>query len=376
MEKYNNLVKYKGKKVLCALSGGVDSTVSAMLLKEAGAEVIGITMKTWDYVSSGVDIASNKTTGCCSLDDINDARSLCVDYDIPHYIHDIRKDFNDSVINNFIDEYMSGRTPNPCILCNTHIKWGALLKIADQLHCDYIATGHYAIIRNENGRYILSSGLDATKDQSYVLWGLTQEVLARTIFPVGGYEKTAIRKMALDRGYEALASKGESYEICFIPDNNYRAFLSRKRDIKKGNFIDINGNVIGEHDGFPYFTVGQRRGFGSFGVEPHFVTNINSKTNEVTLGLEKDLMRRSIIVNKVNTVKFKYDELDGMEVLANVRYRGKTSMAKITCLGDEKVRLDFVHEIKTITKGQSSVFYDPNSSSDVIGGGHIYDVIN
>jgi tRNA-specific 2-thiouridylase len=366
---------YIKKRVLCAMSGGLDSTVSAMLLKEQGFEVIGITMKTWDYVSSGVDIATNKTTGCCSLDDINDARSLCVDYDIPHYIHDIRKDFNDSVINNFIDEYMAGRTPNPCILCNTHIKWGALLKIADSLGCEYIATGHYAVIRKENGRYILSSGLDATKDQSYVLWGLTQEVLARTIFPVGGYEKTAIRQMAMDRGYEALAKKGESYEICFIPDNNYRAFLSRKKDIKKGNFIDTDGVVMGTHDGFPYFTVGQRRGLGVYDTQARFVTQINPKTNEVTLGFEKDLMRQSMIVKKVNTVKFKYDELDGMDVLANVRYRGKTSLAKITCLGNESVRVDFYHEVKTISAGQSTVFYDPNSHSDVIGGGHIHEVL-
>lgn len=374
-----NLSKYKGKKVLVALSGGIDSTVSAVLLKEAGAEVIGITMKTWDYASSGVDIASNKSTGCCSLDDINDAREICVANDIPHNIYDIRNSFNDSVINNFIDEYMAGRTPNPCILCNTHIKWGALLKIADQLHCDYIATGHYAIIRNENGRYVLSSGVDVTKDQSYVLWGLTQEVLARTIFPVGEYEKTEIRQMAADRGYEALSKKGESYEICFIPDNNYRAFLSRKREINKGNLIDTSGKVIGTHDGFPYFTVGQRRGLGIGDLvspEPLYVVDINPKTNEVTIGIEKNLMKQSMIVKKVNTIKVDYDTLDGMEVLANVRYRGKTTLGKITCLGNEALRIDFNHQVRTITAGQSTVFYDPNNPMDVIGGGHIHEVIN
>jgi len=373
METSNNL--NIDKKILVALSGGIDSTVSAILLKEQGFDVIGVTMKTWDYTSSGVVESSKKTTGCCSLDDINDARQVCVDYDIPHYIHDIRNDFNDSVVNNFIDEYMEGRTPNPCIICNTHIKWGALLRIADKLDCKYIATGHYANIRKEDDRYILSSGVDVTKDQSYVLWGLTQEVLARTIFPVGGYEKTQIRQMALDRGYADIAKKSESYEICFIPDNNYRAFLSRKRDITKGNFLDTAGNVIGTHDGFPFFTIGQRRGLGITNTEPYYVTDINPITNEVMLGREVDLMRQSMIVSNVNIIKYSYALLNGMDVLANVRYRGKTVLGNVTCLGDRMIRIDFNHQIRAITAGQSSVFYDPSNPSDVIGGGHIHQVI-
>ena len=371
----NDLTIYKGKRVLCAMSGGIDSTVSAILLKEAGCDVIGLTMKTWDYASSGVANGSSKTTGCCSLDDINDARAICVDYGIRHHNHDIRNDFSDAVINNFVDEYLSGRTPNPCILCNTHIKWGALLKIADQLKCDYIATGHYAIIRNENGRYLLSSGVDVTKDQSYVLWGLPQEVLARTIFPVGGYQKTQIRKIALDRGYPDMASKSESYEICFIPDNNYRAFLSRKREINMGNYLDTSGNVIGTHDGFPYFTIGQRRGLGVTGTEPYYVTDINPITNEVTLGKEGDLMRQSMIVKNINTIKYPFEMLDGMEVLANVRYRGKTVLGSITVIDNDTIRIDFQHQVRAITAGQSSVFYDPKAPNDVIGGGHIYEVL-
>lgn len=185
--------------------------------------------------------------------------------------------------------------------------------------------------------------------------------------------------MALDRGYEALSKKGESYEICFIPDNNYRAFLSRKREINKGDFIDTDGNVIGQHDGFPYFTVGQRRGLGMGSVLdntiPHYVVDINPKTNQITLGGENDLMRQSMIVKKINTIKVDYDALDGMEVLANVRYRGKTTLGKVTCLGDETVRVDFNHQVRTITAGQSTVFYDPNNPADVIGGGHIHEVL-
>ena len=365
----------KDKRVLCAMSGGIDSTVSAMLLKEAGMTVVGVTMKTWDYATSGVADGSKKTTGCCSLDDINDARAVCVDFGIPHYIHDIREDFNGAVVNDFIDEYMNGRTPNPCIMCNTHIKWGALLRIADKLDCEYIATGHYAIIRNENDRYILSSGIDVTKDQSYVLWGLKQEVLSRTLFPVGGYEKSQIRQMALDRGYKELATKSESYEICFIPDNNYRAFLSRKREITKGNFLDTSGNVIGTHDGYPFFTIGQRRGLGISDGTPLYVVEINPKTNEVTLGRENDLMRQSMVVSNVNSIKYPYGLLNGMEVLANVRYRGRTVLGHVTCLGDNKIRIDFNHQVRAITPGQSSVFYDPANPADVIGGGYIHEVV-
>src|SRR5574343_1721420 len=209
----------KHGKVLVAMSGGIDSSVTAMMLHEQGYEVIGITMKTWDYESSG---SSKRETGCCSLDSINDARTLAVDHGFPHYILDIRGEFGDHIINNFVEEYLAGRTPNPCVLCNTHIKWEALLKRADQLDCQYIATGHYANVRKEGDRHVVSKGLDESKDQSYVLWGLTQNSLSRTKFPLGKYEKSAIRQMALDWGYEEIARKSESYEICFVPNNDYR----------------------------------------------------------------------------------------------------------------------------------------------------------
>ena len=239
----------KKGRVLVAMSGGVDSSVAAIMLHEQGYEVIGITMKTWDYASSG---GSTKETGCCSLDSINDARSLAVNYGFPHYILDIRSEFGDFVIDNFVDEYIAGRTPNPCVLCNTHIKWEALMKRADKLDCEFIATGHYANIRlHDNDRYVISKGRDDHKDQSYVLWGVSQENLARTQFPLGGFTKNEIRQMALEMGQRELANKSESYEICFVPDNDYRAFLRHKRpeldqEIGPGNFILTDGTVVGQ----------------------------------------------------------------------------------------------------------------------------------
>ncbi|MEJ7768578.1 MAG: tRNA 2-thiouridine(34) synthase MnmA, partial [Chitinophagaceae bacterium] len=231
-------------KVLVAMSGGIDSTVTALMLHHEGYEVVGITMKTWDYATSG---SSKKETGCCNLDSFNDARMAAVDNGFPHFILDIREEFGDFVIENFVDEYLAGHTPNPCVMCNTHIKWRALLKRADALNCEFIATGHYGIIRqHDNGRYLVSKGVDETKDQSYVLWGLQQDLLGRTLLPLGSYRKTEIRQMAMDFGYPELAKKAESYEICFVPDNDYRGFLKKKvpgleERVTGGNFIDKHG---------------------------------------------------------------------------------------------------------------------------------------
>jgi tRNA-specific 2-thiouridylase len=204
------------------MSGGVDSTVTALMLHEQVYEVVGITMKTWDYDSSG---SSSKETGCSNLDSFNDARQEAMHHGFPHFILDIREEFGSFVVENFVEEYIAGRTPNPCVMCNTHIKWRALLKSANALNCDFIATGHYAsIYRHNNQRYVISKGKDETKDQSYVLWGLQQDLLSRTILPLGNYHKTEIRQMAHDFGYPELAKKSESYEICFVPDNDYRGF--------------------------------------------------------------------------------------------------------------------------------------------------------
>ena len=351
-----------------AMSGGIDSTMASLILHEEGYEVIGLTMKTWDYESSG---GSRKETGCCSLDSINDARQLAVDCGFPHTILDIRDEFGDFIIDNFVDEYIAGRTPNPCVLCNTHIKWEALLKRADMLRCQYIATGHYAQIHKKNGRYIVSKGLDESKDQSYVLWGLKQECLKRTIFPMGKYHKKDIKQMALDRGYKALADKNESYEICFIPDNDYRGFLKRRVEgleakVKGGSFITTDGKKIGTHEGYPFYTIGQRKLGISLGPNPTYVVGIDPEKNNVIVGTKQDLEKQVMFIRDVNYLK--YTEIDdGMELLVKVRYKHKGEMATITKNG-KNLKVLFHNKVSGIAPGQSAVIYEGN---DLVAGGFI-----
>jgi tRNA-uridine 2-sulfurtransferase len=359
----------KHGRVLVAMSGGIDSSVAAVMLHEQGYEVIGMTMKTWDYASSG---SSKKETGCCSLDSINDARNIAVNLGFPHYILDIREEFGDYVINHFTDEYLAGRTPNPCVLCNTHIKWDALLRRADKLDCEFIATGHYANLREENSRFVISKGLDENKDQSYALWGISQASLSRTMYPLGKLRKTEIREMAMERGFVELVNKSESYEICFVPDNDYRGFLKRRvkgleEEVNGGEFVLEDGSVVGKHEGYPFYTVGQRKGLGIALGYPVYVTEIQKDNNRVILGTFDELSRNGMYVNQLNLSK--YSALDGerKDTITKVRYNDPGTPAVIEQVGDT-MKVFFGKGVSAIAPGQAAVFYEED---DVIGGGWI-----
>lgn len=359
----------KQGRILVAMSGGIDSSVAAAMLHEQGYEVVGLTMKTWDYTSSG---GSKKETGCCSLDAINDARNIAVELGFPHIILDIREEFGDYVINHFTAEYLAGRTPNPCVLCNTHIKWDALLKRADKLNCDYIATGHYAQVRQEQGRYIISKGTDLNKDQSYALWGVSQASLSRTILPLGKLTKPAIRDLARERGFTDLLNKSESYEICFVPDNDYRGFLKRRVDgleaqVQGGEFILEDGTVVGHHTGYPFYTVGQRKGLGIALGYPVYVTEIQADKNRVVLGTFDELARDGMYVHKLHMGKYASLQGQKLDTITKVRYNDQGTPAVIEQTNDI-MKVYFGKGVPAIAPGQAAVFYE---GADIIGGGWI-----
>jgi len=361
----------KKGRVLVAMSGGVDSSVAAVMLQEQGYEVIGITMKTWDYHRSGGN--SDKETGCCTVESMNDARHIAVNHGFKHFIVDIRDEFGDWVIDRFVEDYIDGRTPNPCVLCNTHIKWAALLRRADNLGCDFIATGHYARIREEKGRFVISRGLDPRKDQSYALWGVKQKHLARTIFPLGNFEKTEIRQFAEDYGLLNVANKPDSYEICFVPDDDYRRFLKDRVEgledrLKGGKFVDKDGNILGEHEGYPFYTIGQRRGLRLAMGEPVFVTHIDPETNTITVGKKEDLVSTTLSAKEINLVKYDRIPRHEMEITGAIRYNDSGAKGFITQTGDDEIKVSFPAGREAITPGQAIVCYEGN---DVVAGGWI-----
>jgi len=362
-------------RVLMAMSGGIDSSVAAIMLHNEGYEVVGITMKTWDYALSG---NTKKETGCCNLDTINDARAVAVRLGFPHYILDLKEEFYNNIVKNFISEYLAGFTPNPCVLCNALIKWKALLKRADALGCDFIATGHYARIRLENNRYVLSGGVDEKKDQSYVLWQLSQDNLKRTLFPLGEITKEKVREMAVELGFDNLAKKKESYEICFIPDDDYRSFLRHNVpdiDIKigEGNFVDVEGKILGKHKGFPFYTIGQRKGLEIAVGHPLFVKEIIAETNNIVLGWKDDLYENSMLIADVNLIKYDTVLSQGLEALIKIRYKDKGTMGTLFPVEDNFIKVVFKEKVAAITPGQSAVFFD---GKDVIGGGIIKKILH
>ena len=357
-----------GKRVLMAMSGGIDSSVAAMLLKEQGYELIGVTYRVYDQIAQA---CLEKEKGCCSVNAIFEARHMAQAMGFEHHILDIRQEFQELVIRNFIDEYLHGHTPNPCVLCNAVIKWGKLIDMADDLGCDYIATGHYARIGHENGRYFLRKGVDETKDQTYFLWRLTQDNLARTIFPLGELTKKEVRQIALQRGYEQLSRKNESQEICFIPDNDYRTFLSEHVEnytekYGPGLFVDTSGKPLGHHQGFPNYTIGQRKGLGIALGRPMFVVAIDPRNNEVVLGTREELQGHSFLADNINLMKYSVLP-EGFEASVKIRYRNAGVAATLTHEGN-RLRGEFHVPIDSITPGQSAVFYE---GSDLVGGGLI-----
>ena len=360
------------------MSGGVDSSVAAGLLHEAGYEVVGVTMKTWDYERSlGGSGVSRAQSGCCSLDDMNDARAVAVKLGASHTVVDIREEFGDWVVDRFASDYLSGRTPNPCVLCNTHIKWAALMKRADALGCEHIATGHYANVREEAGRWVVSRGLDGTKDQSYVLWGVAQKHLARTLFPLGTLPKTEIRRLAGEMGMEHVAGKKDSYEICFVPDDDYRGWLKRREpstaDLAGGPMVwSETGETVGTHDGTPFYTVGQRRGLGAFG-EPAYVVRIEPETNTVVVGPRSALA--ASVLTATGAVWGKWaglpdssPEADGVDLLGRIRHHdpGVPVVARQTA--PDAFEAVFESPRDAIAPGQAAVLYD---GDDVVVGGWI-----
>jgi tRNA-specific 2-thiouridylase len=377
------------------MSGGVDSSVAAALLREEGHDVIGMTIKTYNYAdvggntqagSSSTMSTAPRDTSCCSLDGINDARRVAARLKIPHYVTDMTEEFGREIIDYFTDTYLAGETPNPCVKCNREIKWAAMLRKADQLGCEFIATGHYARLRRETQagssapRAIISRSADATKDQTYALWSVREEHLHRTMFPLQNYTKAEARMVAERYGL-AVAKKQESYEICFVQDNDYRRFLRDRIGAakgiahdaaapRKGEFV-LAGEVVAKHDGIPFYTVGQRRGLG-LSIPSHpaplYVTGLDVVNNRVHLGDDEELFASELLAHSVNLIKYAALPECGLRVTAKIRYKDEGAPALALPLEGNRMRVTFDEPRRAITPGQSVALYEDD---DLVGGGII-----
>lgn len=356
-----------GKKVVVGMSGGVDSSVAAYLLKQQGYDVIGVTMQIWQDEDHFTEAENG---GCCGLSAVDDARRVAERLEIPYYVMNFKREFRENVMDYFVAEYLQGRTPNPCIACNRYVKWESLLRRSLEIGADYIATGHYARIEQlANGRYAIKNSVTAAKDQTYALYNLTQEQLSHTLMPVGAYTKDEIRAIAEEIGL-MVAHKKDSQEICFIPDNDYAGFIDREcgGDVPQpGNFVSVDGEVLGQHKGITHYTIGQRKGLGIALGHPVFVTEIRPETNEVVLGKNSDVFTDKLYADHLNFMSLP-DIEDGMLLNAKIRYSHEGSPCKVTRISEDEICCEFLEPVRAVTPGQAVVLYD---GEYVAGGGVI-----